>query len=53
MGAIPGMIQDLLLGTKLLEENARYDVEKYLAVCGTFLKGKNGILAISIYHTSE
>ena len=46
MGAIPGMIQDLLLGTKLLEENARYDVEKYLAVCGTFLKGKNGILAI-------
>ena len=48
MGAIPGMIQDLLLGTKLLEENARYDVEKYLAVCGTFLKGKNGILAISI-----
>ena len=46
MGAIPGMIQDLLLGTKLLEENARYDVEKYLAVCGTFLNGKNGILAI-------
>ena len=25
-------LQDLLLGTKLLEENARYDVEKYLDV---------------------